>query len=240
MLPQVKQITSYLNHSAAQRQSQLESSAALTTSLLELRQELASVKAERDDLKKGSKELKRVVERLEKDKGVLQGEMKDVKVALAFARQKEQAALASAERTQEEVERVREKAAGRVEGMKRRLEALEVQGYLQGGGGLETVETVDEAAEVVRTGRARVGGLDMDMEKEVTSVVAPRRDTGPVVASRDQNQQQEYRIHRSEMGLLERKLEKSNGMLAKTMKAAQKIQDKLMEERCVFSLIQLR
>ena len=84
-----RQIVKYLEHANVQRQSQLESAAGLSTRVLQLEQELAGVKAERDDLKRGAREMKRVVGRLEGEKVQLAGEVKDVRIALEFARQKE-------------------------------------------------------------------------------------------------------------------------------------------------------
>ncbi len=229
-----RQIVKYLEHANVQRQSQLESAAGLSTRVLQLEQELAGVKAERDDLKRGAREMKRVVGRLEGEKVQLAGEVKDVRIALEFARQKEGVALEAAKRAGAEVEAVRKKAEGRVEGMKRRLEALEVQGYLRGGEagagvgrGGESVQTVDEAA-------AAVGAKAASERGEVTSGRATV-PTVPIVprgrSHEDTNSHEQYRVHRSEMGVLERKLDKSNALLAKTTKAAQKIQDKLVEER---------
>lgn len=237
----VKQVVKFIDYADCQRHSMVEKEAVLSTTLMQTKQELAGIKKGYEEVKKEGRELKRTLGRLMGEKEEQAAEIKDLKIALDFARQKEGAAVEACRRAGSEVEEVKRRAAMKIDDAHKRLQELEVQMHLAGGTQLSDIggqgrahveedrETIEEAEELFQQGR-RMGQTDCAVKQSVDEEVSKHAESH-VCVSNPRNQHDENRLVRSEMALMQRKVDKSNALLNKTTRAAQKIQEKLAEER---------
>lgn len=234
----VKQVVKYIDYADGQRHSMVEKEAVMSTTLMQTKQELAGVKKGYEESKREGRELKRTVERLMEEKGEMAAEMKDVKIALEFSRKKEGLAVDACQRAGSEVEEVKRRAAMKIDDAHKRLQELEVQMHLAGGnqqgrarshGEEGDRETIEEAEEIFRLGRCPAVRDPSGLQDVAGPAV--QHDVHATHNESNRSQHDENRLMRSEMALMQRKVDKSNALLNKTTRAAQKIQDKLIEER---------
>ncbi len=238
----VRQVIKYIDYADGQRQSMVEKEAVMSTTLMQTKQELAAVKKGYEESKREGRELKRATERFMGEKEEMAAEMKDLRIALEFARKKEGLAVEACQRAGSEVEEVKRRAAMKIDDAHKRLQELEVQMHLAGGdqqgrgcgpasgqGQDSDRETIEEAEEIFRLGRRPATNDPSDIQDLDGSAV--KNASQHVYAGKSRSQHDENRLVRSEMALMQRKVDKSNALLNKTTRAAQKIQEKLIEER---------
>ncbi len=238
----VKQVVKYIDYADGQRHSMVEKEAVMSTTLMQTKQELAGVKKGYEESKREGRELKRTLERLMGEKEEMAAEMKGMKIALEFARKKEGLAVEACQRAGSEVEEVKRRAAMKIDDAHKRLQELEVQMHLAGGNQQARLsghecshredgdrETIEEAEEIFRLRNPPADQVAAGNQDVVEPPVQNVSQHDP--AGNRRSQQDENRLVRSEMALMQRKVDKSNALLSKTTRAAQKIQEKLIEER---------
>lgn len=236
----VKMLKKYIEYADAQRQGMVEREATLSTELSQKQQEVASMKRGYEDGREENKALKRNIKRLMEQEEEIKIEMRNLRSALEFSKQKEDAALEACRKAGEQVEEVKRAAAMKIDGAHKRLQELEVQMHLAGCPSSHNAkieedvhddamsdETLHEASRVVNERRQGNMVAFSRSEKEHITV-PPVRETGT-----------DYdKLYRSEMAVLQRKMDKSNTLLNKTTIAAQKLQEKLSQERSKVAALQ--
>lgn len=236
----VKMLKKYIEYADVQRHSMVEREAMLSTELSQKQQEVASMKRGYEDGREENKTLKKNIKRLIEQEEEMKVDMRNLRSALEFSKQKEDAALEACRKAGEQVEEVKRSAAMKIDGAHKRLQELEVQMHLAGCPSSHNPkaeddvhddamsdETLHEASRVVNERRqASMAAFSRD-ERE-PSIAPPVRETGA----------DPEKLYRSEMAVLQRKMDKSNTLLNKTTLAAQKLQDKLSQERSKVAALQ--
>ena len=206
----VKMLIKYVEHSDVQRQAMIEREAALSAQLSQREREVSSLRQGFTDEQKVSKDLKKTIDRLMRQQEETRTEMNTLRMSLEFSKQKEKAAVDACKKASQQVEDVKRRASMKIDDAQKRLQELEVNMHLTGWQG-------DNSPMTRETTR--------DVENTVMRVQPPPD------ASSDVKMNEDSKLLRSEMSLLQRKVDKSNTLLNKTTKAAQKIQEKLLLER---------
>jgi chromosome segregation ATPase len=220
----VTMLVKYIDYADVQRHTMVEKEAALSTELMKSKQELASSRQGYEEAKREARELKRTTARLMAQQEEMALELNNTKISLDFSRQKEIAAVEACKKSAQQVHDVKRDAAMKIDNAHKRLQELEVHMHLAGCRGVSdesTCDTMSEAAEVFNS---------MHPAKSPAAVEDPEA-AAPVSAVATGLSSDEGRLLRSEMALMQRKVDKSNALLNKTTRAAQKIQEKLADER---------
>lgn len=209
----IKMLVKYVDHSDMQRKGMIEKEAILSTQLSQQERELASLRQGYTDEKRACSGLKKTIDRLMHQQEESRLEMNRLKMSLEFSKQKENAAVDACKKASQQVEEVKRKAAMKIDDAHKRLQELEVHMHLSGLQGEHGPLPSRLAADVEPLHSVQ----ELDVHK-------------PDVVS-EVNMSEESKLLRSEMSMMQRKVDKSNALLNKTTKAAQKIQDKLIQER---------
>lgn len=205
----VKMLVKYVEHSDVQRKGMIEKEAVLRTQMAQQERELASLRQGFADERNASKGLKKTIDRLMQQQEESRADMNKMKMTLEFSKQKEQAAVAACKKASQQVEDVKRRASMKIDDAQKRLQELEVHMHLTGWQSDKNSDTRD---------------VIVEPENIVTRVNKP-----DVVS--EMKMSDEGKLLRSEMSLMQRKVDKSNTLLNKTTKAAQKLQEKLLHER---------
>ena len=247
----VKMLVRYIDHNETQRKKMVEKEASLSTELAQKQQVMASMKQGLEDAKEEGRDLKKTIKRLMQQHEETRVDMNSLKMSLEFSKQKEQAALDACKKAGEQVEDVKRRAAVKIDNAHKRLQELEVQMHLAGYAGVaanmnveesdvdDDADTIIEAEAALKrssAGKALVesSSLARHSSNDQEAQVYIQK---PSIQSMHQNGH-EVKLVKSEMALMQRKVDKSNMLLNKTTKAAQKMQEKLSEERRKVAVLQ--
>jgi len=205
----VKMLVKYVEHSDVQRKSMIEREAVLSTQLSQRERELSSLRRGFADEQEVSKGLKKTIDRLMREQEEARMEMSKVKMSMEFSKQKEKAAVEACKKASQQVEDVKRQASMKIDDAHKRLHDLEVNMHLTGW-------------------QSEKSPMHRDIAQEPETVLVHVQQ--PDVVS-EMKMSEESKLLRSEMSFMQRKVDKSNTLLNKTTKAAQKIQEKLLAER---------
>eukprot|EP00890_Picochlorum_soloecismus_P002109 jgi/Picsp_1/289/NSC_00288-R1_hypothetical protein CHLNCDRAFT_136937 [Chlorella variabilis] len=244
----VTMLKKYICHEDGQRKKMIEREAMLATELKQKEQQVASLKSSNESLKKHASSFKESVRKLKEEKRMLESEARTMKSALEFSKQRERAAIDACERASTQVEDVKRKAALKIEAAQKRLQEIEVHMHLAGACGraqgnsaeqADGFDADDAASEsTVKEAVEAVGNKRVDSGIQQTHVASEHRtlfENTRVLQPTQQWQVQQHgngdKLFASEMATMQRKVDRSNAMLAKTSKIAEQLQQKLTQER---------